>query len=193
MKRLVVAVVLLAGVAGFAQAANWKPDYSHSSVTFSVSHMVLTTVHGRFQQFDATLTQEGEDFAGASVEAEIKTASVSTDNERRDNHLRSDDFFNAEKYPTITFKSTAFEPAGDHTYKITGNLTIRDVTKEIVLNAKETGRITDQRGKVRVGFQATTTINRFDYGVKWDKTLDTGGLVAGNEVTIELNLEFIKQ
>jgi polyisoprenoid-binding protein YceI len=178
---------------GFAQASVWKQDNAHSRVNFSVMHMVISEVTGGFKEFDVTLTQEKEDFSGSTLVATIKTASVNTDNEFRDKHLRSDDFLNAEKFPVISFKSTAFEKTGETSYKITGDLTIRDVTKSVVLDTKFLGLVTDGRGNQRVGFKATTSINRFDYGVKWNNTLDSGGLVASDKVDLTLLMELLKQ
>jgi len=193
MKTLVFVLSALVQSLGAAEAQTWKADLAHSRVGFSVTHMLIAEVDGRFTQFDVTLNQGKEDFSGSTIEAKIKTASVTTENETRDKHLRSDDFFNAEKYPEIQFKSSSFERTGDKAYKITGDMTIRDVTKNITLEAKFLGGVTDARGNARAGFRATTTINRFDFGVKWDKRLDTGGLIVSENVDITLNLELMKQ
>ena len=133
-----------------------------------------------------------EDFSDARVEAVIKTASVTTDNDKRDNHLRSDEFFNAEKYPEMVFKSTSMEKTGKDTYKISGLLTIRDSTKPVVLDAKLKGRV-EAWGTSTVGFKATTTINRFDFGVRWDEKMDTGDLIVGRGVEVTLLMEMSKQ
>ena len=193
MKTLVFVLSALVQSLGAAEAQTWKADLAHSRVGFSVTHMLIAEVDGRFTQFDVTLNQGKEDFSGSTIEAKIKTASVTTENETRDKHLRSDDFFNAEKYPEIQFRSSSFERTGDKAYKITGDMTIRDVTKNITLEAKFLGGVTDARGNARAGFRATTTINRFDFGVKWDKRLDTGGLIVSENVDITLNLELMKQ
>ena len=178
--------------AASAQTTLWEVDKSHSHVNFSVSHMVVAEVTGRFKDFDVKVTQTGDSFSDSYIEATIKTASIDTDNERRDNHLRSDDFFNAEKYPEVTFKSTSVKKTGKNTYAITGNLTIRDVTKPVVLNALYRGEIKDQRGTVRRGVKATTTINRFDFGTKWNAAMESGSLIAGEDVEITLLMEFKK-
>jgi polyisoprenoid-binding protein YceI len=180
-------------VTGDAQATVWKQDPAHSQVKFGVTHLVISEVDGNFKDFDVTLKQLNPDFSGSTLEASIKTASISTDNDFRDKHLRSDDFLNAEKYPAITFKSTSFEKTGDNAYKITGDLTIRDVTKPVVLDAKFLGEMTDGRGTTRAGFKATGSINRFDYGVKWNKAVETGGLVVSDKVDITLLMELQKQ
>ena len=192
MKRLFLAAVtvLAAATAAFAQTT-WKLDNAHSAVKFSVTHMVIAEVPGSFRDFDVTFTQKGSaDFAGSTLNATIKTASINTDNEGRDKHLRSDDFFSAEKFPTITFKSTSFEKTGTDTYAIKGDLTIRDVTKPVVLTARYTGTVKDPWGNTKIGFKATTAINRFDFGLKWNKAVETGGLVVGETVDITLLMEF---
>ena len=175
-----------------AEPTSWKLDKAHSQVRFSVSHLVITEVTGRFTDFDVTLTQPDDDFTKSQIQAIVKTASINTDVEQRDRHLRTDDFFNAEKFPTMTFKSTSIEKTGEGKYKITGDLTIRDVTRSVELDTKFNGTIVDPRGNTREGFKATTTINRFDFGVKWDMATETGGLVAGKEVEITLLMEFVK-
>ncbi len=191
--RLVTMLVFAGVITIHAQGTKWKADRAHSQVKFSVSHMVVAEVTGRFKDFDVTLVQGADDFSGSTLEAVIKTGSVDTDNEMRDKHLRSDDFFNADKYPEITFKSTSFEKTGKDTYKVTGNLTIRDVTRQVVLDTKYNGSVTDPMGNTKAGFRATTTIDRFDYGVKWNRTIETGGLVAGKDIEITLLMELGKQ
>jgi polyisoprenoid-binding protein YceI len=193
MKRVLMLLpaTVLSITAVFAQT--WKADVSHSRVEFTVTHLMISEVTGRFQQFDATLTQSKDDFSGGAIEAVIKTGSVTTDNEGRDKHLRSDEFFNAEKFPEMKFVSTSFEKTGTDTYTIAGQLTIRDVTKPVVLNAKLLGSMTDPRGSARVGFKAAAVINRMDYGVKWNKSLDAGGVVVSEDVNITLRMEFVKQ
>ena len=194
MKRilLLASAMLFSATAVFSQTV-WKSDLSHSRVDFTVTHLVISEVTGRFTDFDVTLTQGKEDFTGSTIEATIRSKSINTDNERRDNHLRTDDFLNAGKYPELKFKSTSFEKTGDDTYNITGDLTIRDVTKRVVLETKYKGAVKTPWGDERVGFVGTTVINRFDYGVKWNNTIESGGLVAGKEIAITLRLEFVKQ
>lgn len=182
----------LLATSGNAQMTTWSLDKFHSQVKFSVSHLVIAEVTGRFTDFHVKFQHPGDDFTKANIEATIKTASISTDVEKRDNHLRSDDFLNAEKYPVITFKSNSIEKTGEDTYGIKGDLTIREVTKPVVLDTKFNGTIKDPRGNIKAGFKATTTINRFDYGVKWNAATEAGGLVAGKEVEITLLMEFSK-
>jgi polyisoprenoid-binding protein YceI len=189
---LFAAAVLLSATVARSQAV-WKSDLSHSRVDFNVTHLVISEVTGRFTDFDVTLTQGNEDFTGSTIEAKIRTKSINTDNARRDSHLRTDDFLNAEKYPEIKFTSTSFEKIGEDTYNITGDLTIRDVTKRVVLDTKYKGFVKTPWGDERAGFVGTTVINRFDYGVKWNNAIESGGLVAGKDVTITLRAELVKQ
>jgi len=193
IKRIfLTAAILFTVIGGVVAQTIWKADKAHSKIDFSVTHMVIAEVDGRFTDFDATLTGSKDDFSDAKITATIKTASITTDNDFRDKHLRSDDFFNADKYPEIKFKSASIEKTGENTYKITGDLTIRDTTKTVVLDTKYNGQIVGM-GATKRAFKATTTINRFDYGVHWDKTIESGGLVVGKNVDITLLLEFNKQ
>lgn len=191
MKRftIIVAAVLLSATTMVSQTI-WKADKAHSQIRFSVVHMLISEVEGNFIDFEASMTQPNEgDFSGSTVEATIKAASINTDNEFRDKHLRSDDFFNADSFPTIIFKSTKFEKSGDNSYLVTGNLTIRSETKPVVLTARMTGMI-ETRGSKRIGFKATTTIDRFEFGTKWNRALETGGLVVSKAVDVTLLFEF---
>ena len=187
----ILAVVLMTGQA-YPQTIAWKLDKAHSSVKFSIAHLVISEVAGVFKDYDVTLTSAGADFTNATLGVTIKVASINTDNERRDGHLRSADFFDAEKYPEITFSSTGFEKTGKNTYKISGDLTIHGVTKPVVLEAVYKGEV-KMGERTIVAFSASTEINRFDYGVAWNKTLDTGGLIAGDKVRIDLTYEGVRQ
>ena len=192
MKRLTVVLFAIFVVTALVTAqSEWKYDKVHSSVTFSVKHMVISNVSGSFKDFSVVLKSGKEDFSDATVEGIIQVASISTDNDTRDKHLKSDDFFNVEKFPEIKFKSAKFEKLGDNKYKITGNLTMRDVTKEVTFDAVLNGTLKTGKGWLSA-WKATTTINRFDYNLKWSKTVETGGLIVGQDVTITLNLELNK-
>ncbi len=182
---------MLVATAFVSAQSNWKLDKAHSSITFTVRHMVISEVTGSFKDFTVALTSAKDDFSDAEVQSTIKVGSLSTDNAMRDGHLKSDDFFNAEKYPEINFKSTSFEKLGDNKYKVTGDLTIRDVTKNVTFDATLNGTLKTERG-VLSAWKATTTINRFDYNLKWSKSLETGGLIVGQDVIITLNLELNK-
>jgi len=154
--------------------------------------MVISEVAGTFKDFNISLVSSKDDFSDAAISATIAVKSIDTQNGMRDSHLKTDDFFNAEKFPTIKFQSTSFEKVGDGHYKIKGTLTIRDSTKEATIDAVLNGVIQSAKG-MRSGWKATLAINRFDYGLKWDRTIETGGLVAGATVNLVFNLEFVKQ
>jgi polyisoprenoid-binding protein YceI len=194
MKRfaVIIAAILIGLFPVIGQEKGWTLDKSHSKVEFSVVHMALSEVTGRFKEFDLTFTFAKEDFSDAVVNATISTVSITTDHERRDNHLKGDDFFNVVQYPTITFAGKSFEKGDGNRYKITGDLTIRDSTKTVTFDAEYKGTITTQQGPV-MGWKAMTVINRFDFNLKWNRMIENVGLVAGQDVTITLNLEFRKQ
>lgn len=183
--------LLLFAAATFAQT-EWEFDKSHSKIGFSVTHLVITDVEGQFKEFTGTIKTKGDDFENAEIEFEANTASIDTDNEDRDKHLRADDFFNAEKYPNLTFKSKSFKKVEDDEYKLIGDLTIKGVTKEVELDVEYRGTVKDPWGNTKAGFELEGKINRFDYNLKWNKTLETGGLVVDNEVEIFANLELKK-
>lgn len=167
-------------------------DNAHSLIGFSVRHLTISDVHGRFNDFTGTIHYNEKDISKSSVEFSAKAASINTDIKGRDDHLRSADFFDVEKYPEITFKSSRIESQGQQ-YLMVGQFTMHGVTKEISFPFQLTSLIKDQRGKMRFGVRAELTINRQDYGVSWSKTLDSGGLAVSNEVKIELNFEAVKQ
>ena len=184
--------MILSAVSLMAQKSGWTLDKAHSSIGFSVRHMVISEVTGNFKDFDISFTSTKDDNSDAAVDATIKVASINTDNERRDGHLKTDDFFNAEKFPQIKFKSTSFEKVGENKYIITGDLTIRDITKKVTFDAVYNGTIKAPWGATVSSWKATTSVNRFDFGLKWNKAIETGGLIAGDIVTITLNLELNK-
>jgi polyisoprenoid-binding protein YceI len=186
------AVLLLFISTNFAQT-EWAFDKSHSKVGFSVTHLLIAEVDGTFKNFDGKVNTENDSFENAKISLTVDINSIDTDNEKRDAHLKSDDFFNAEKYPEMTFKSREFTKVDDKNYKMVGDLTIRDVTKEITLDVVMNGTITDPWGNTRAGFKLTGELNRFDYNLKWNKVMEAGGLVVGETVTIEANVELIKQ
>jgi polyisoprenoid-binding protein YceI len=194
MRRFMMLFVLTLISAGIlsAQKSGWNLDKAHSSIGFSVRHMVISEVTGNFKDYDITFSSAKGDFSDATVDATIKVASISTDNDRRDGHLKTDDFFNAEKFPLIKFKSTSFEYVGDNKYKITGDLTMRDVTKKVTFDAVYNGSVKAPWGATVISWKATTSVNRFDYGLRWNKAIDTGGLIAGETVVITLNIELNK-
>ncbi len=194
MKSLIAAILfsMVGAFAANAQTTVWKADKVHSNVNFTVTHLMISEISGNFKDFDVTVSMNGEDFKTADIQAVIKTTTVNTENEGRDKHIRSDDFFNADSFPNMTFKSEKIEQTGTDTYKIYGSLTIRNVTKPVVLDAKYKGK-QEAWGITKLGFKATTTINRFDYDVKWDKKMDAGGFIVANNVDITLQMELNKQ
>ncbi|HMO34252.1 MAG TPA: YceI family protein [Lacibacter sp.] len=169
----------------------WTVDKPHTSVRFAVSHMVVAETEGTFKVFDGTVEHSKADWSDANINFTVDVNSINTDNENRDKHLKSDDFFNAEKYPSMTFVSTSFVPKGNNKYELNGNLTIRDVTKPVKFDVTFGGIATSSRGD-KAGFKASTTINRFDYNLKWDRATEAGGLVVGKEVEVVVRLELNK-
>src|SRR6266581_3223678 len=174
-------------------SSTWAIDPAHSIAEFSVKHLVVTTVKGRFRDLEGTIYVNETQPEASSVTTSIDVASVDTNVADRDAHLRSDDFFNAEKYPKITFRSTKVERAGETEYKVTGDLTIRDVTMPVVLDVEFEGDITDPWGKRRAAFTATTQISRYEFGVRWNQMIETGGAVVSDRVKITLHIEAILQ
>jgi polyisoprenoid-binding protein YceI len=170
--------------------SKWTLDKAHSGVKFTVSHLVISEVEGSFKTFTGSITASKSDFTDAQIDFSVDVNSISTDNEMRDNHLKSDDFFNAEKYPSMTFKSLSFKKLSGKAYELTGNLTIRDVTRKVRFDVTYGGTVKDPYGNTKAGFKATATINRLDYGLKWNKLTEAGGAVVGSDVTIILNTEF---
>jgi len=173
------------------QAGNWTVDKAHTNVKFSVSHLVISDVDGTFKTFDGNMDASKPDFSDAKINFTVEVASINTDNDQRDNHLKSDDFLNAAKYPQMKFVSTSFTPQGDNKYKLVGNLTIRDITKPVTFDVKY-GGTASAFGGTHAGFKATTKIDRFDYNLKWSKATEAGGLVAGKDVEITINVDFKK-
>lgn len=191
IRRFLTTSIALATISAGAFAADtFVVDKSHSSTAFKVRHLIAKT-SGRFNDFTGTITLDRAKLQNSSVEFTIKTASIDTDNEGRDKHLRSADFFDAEKYPEITFKSTKITPAGKDKYNVTGNFTMHGVTKTITLPVEITGFMKDPRGTERAGFQTALTLNRKDYGIEWNKNLDEGGLLLGDDVEVSIELETI--
>ncbi|MDB4891561.1 MAG: yceI [Gemmatimonadetes bacterium] len=171
-------------------AAVWNIDKGHSSVNFQIRHFV-SKVRGSFSDFKGTITADPENWENAQIDVVINTPSITTSNERRDADLRSSNFFSVDTFPTITFKSTKIERKGDDA-KIYGTLTMRGVSKDVVLEGHFNGIQKNSQGGDRVGFDASTTINRLDYGVKWNRAAEGGGVMLGDEVKIEINVEAVR-
>jgi polyisoprenoid-binding protein YceI len=177
----------------FAEKISWNTDKSHSEIKFEVSHMLISTVTGYFKDFDISVTSNGNDFTNAKIEFEADIKSINTANKKRDGHLMSDDFFNAEKYPKMKFKSKELKKITKNKYKMTGDLTIRNKTKKVELDVVLNGTVKDPWGNERAGFQIMGSVNRFDYDLKWNKLIESGGLVVGKTVDIICNVQLIKQ
>lgn len=175
-----------------APATTWTLDRSHSNIGFSVEHMLVSETTGKFRKFDGTFKAEKADFTDAEVEFTADVNSIDTEDEKRDGHLKSDDFFNAEKFPQIKFKSKGFKKLKDNKYALNGDLTIRDITKNVDWAVITSGIQKDPWGNTKAGFKATLIINRFDYGLKWNTLTEAGGAVVGKDVTIKVNVEFAK-
>jgi polyisoprenoid-binding protein YceI len=170
----------------------WNIDASHSIAEFSVKHMMISTLKGRFGTLEGAIEGDASDPLAASVTASIEVASITTNDDARDTHLRSDDFFNAEKFPLITFASKRIERVDAENYGVVGDLTIRDVTKEVLLDTEFEGQVRDPWGNLRAGFTATTQINRSDFGVSFNGLLETGGVIVSDKVKITLHIEAVR-
>jgi polyisoprenoid-binding protein YceI len=186
-----VALSCASFVGAYAQTA-WSVDKSHSAVKFSVSHLVVSEADGVFKSFTGTVSAKDDAFSDAKIDFAVDVASINTDDEKRDAHLKSDDFFNAEKFPQMKFVSKSWKKAGKNTFKLGGDLTIRDVTKPVTFDVTLGGVVKDPWGNTKAGFKAKTVINRFDYNLKWTAAIEGGGLVVGKDVTIALNIELTK-
>ncbi|MGA7617215.1 MAG: YceI family protein [Thermoanaerobaculia bacterium] len=193
MRARILAVCLFLTVSTVAFAGEtYVVDSNHSDVTFQIRHLV-SKVSGRFGDFSGTIDFDRAKPERSSVDFVIRTASIDTNVERRDNHLRSADFFDVQKYPEITFHSTKIVPAGKDRFNVSGDFTMHGVTKQITLPVTITGFMKDPGGKERAGFEASTVLDRKDYGVVWNRTLDSGGYLLGDDVTIEIALETVHQ
>ncbi len=191
MKKAFLAVALLLTVGASAQ--NWIIDPAHSSVKFKTRYLLISEVEGTFKKFDGTFTSSQPDFKDLSATMTVDVNSVNSDNEMRDNHLKSDDFFNAEKFPTMTFKSTGIKSLGKGRFVLSGELTIRDVTKKVDVPLVYGGTVKDPWGNTRAGFKATGTINRKEFKLTWDKKTEAGEAVVGDDVEFTIDASLIKK
>ena len=176
-----------------AQKTTWVVDAAHSNVGFSIKHLMIATVRGSFTAVHGTVTVDESDPTTAEIDITIPTASVTTRDEKRDAHLRSPDFFDAERFPNMTFRSKRLERQSGDSFRVIGDLTIRDVTREVALEVELQGRAKDPWGNEKAGFEATTTIKRSDYGLTWNAALETGGVLVGDDVKISIEGELQKQ
>ncbi len=171
----------------------WNIDASHSSIHFSIRHLVIAKVRGQFARWSGSFTVDNEDFSRGQVTATIDAASIETGVADRDKHLKSADFFDVAQFPEITFKSTRVENAGKEHWKVIGDLTIHGVTREVTLQVEHSGGAKDPWGNQRLGFSAKTSIERKEFGLSWNQVLEAGGVMVGDKVDIEIDLEAVHQ
>jgi polyisoprenoid-binding protein YceI len=172
--------------------STWSIDAAHTEVGFEVKHLMISKVRGRFAGVTGTIRLDEANLANSSVTAEIDAASIDTRTEQRDAHLRSADFFDVERFPAITFRSTRVEQAGGGAFRVVGDLTIRDVTREVVLAVQDEGRGKDPWGGDRAAFSATVSVDRREFGLTWNQALETGGVLVGNEIRISLDVQAVR-
>ncbi len=172
---------------------SWKIDTTHSQIQFAVRHMMISNVRGRFEDFTGTVEFDEVDPTRSKVDVQIDAGSINTKEPNRDAHLKSPDFLNVEQYPSMSFKSKRIEKVNDNQGRIIGDLTIRGITKEVVLDVEYAGQAKSPWGTISAGASAQTKINRTDWGLTWNQALETGGILVGNEVTISIDLEIIKE
>lgn len=192
MKRKVLNAIVLLAITSQVSAQKWNIDKSHSKVTFSVTHLMISEVEGKFKIYNGSVQASKEDFSDAQIDFSIDVNSIDTDDEARDKHLKGDDFFAADKYPTITFKSKQLKKVSGNNYQLKGDLTIKGVTKPVDLNVVFGGIKNDPWGNTKAGFKVTGIINRKDFGLTWNAPLEAGGVVVGEDVKISCNIELAK-
>lgn len=193
MKKAFLALAAFVITLAASAQTTWKSDNSHSNVKFTVTHLVVSEVEGYFKVYNGSISAAKPDFTDAVINFSVDVNSVNTDNENRDKHLKSDDFFNAEKFPQMNFKSVSFKKVSGNKYALEGDLTIRDITKRVKFDVTYGGTVKDPWGNIKAGFKAKGTINRFDYNLKWNTVTEAGGAVVGKDVEVVLNLEFAQQ
>ncbi|MFQ3597789.1 MAG: YceI family protein [Chloroherpetonaceae bacterium] len=193
LASFLVALFISVGTnSAFAQST-WTIDGSHSDVSFSVSHLVVSEATGKFKKFDGELKAKSDDFTDAEIAFTIDAASINTEDEKRDGHLKGADFFDVAKYPTITFKSKSFKKVDGNKYKLVGDLTMHGVTKSVELDVLFKGTAKSPWGQTVGAFKLSGAVNRLDFGLTWNKTLDNGGLLVGETVNITANIEVVKK
>lgn len=192
MKKVCIALMtmFIAFTANAQTAKTWQVDPVHSAVKFTVKHLVISEVDGSFKTYSGSIKSASADFQDAAIEFSIDVNSINTDNSMRDEHLKSADFFDTKQFPTMKFTSTSFKKKSGNNYTLTGNLTMKDVTKKVTFNVVYGGIAKDGYGNTKAGFKVTGIINRFDYGLKWNALTEAGGATVGKEINMSLNLEF---
>jgi polyisoprenoid-binding protein YceI len=191
---MIAIVMMLGTVPAAAQVSTWEIDTAHSGAHFSVRHLMIATVRGEFRKVTGAVQIDEKDISKSTVEAVIDTTTIDTRNERRDDHLKSADFFEVTKFPTIAFKSTSVTRQGEGKFKVAGDLTLHGVTKPVILDVEGlTNQIKDQRGNIKMGASAATKINRSEFGLTWNRAVETGGVAVSDEVAIVIDLELVKK
>ncbi len=194
MKKIIIVLALAFSLLPLqSYGAPYTVDKDHSSVEFRVRHMMISKVSGEFKDYEGSFEFDEKKPANSKVKFTIQAASINTNHEKRDGHLKSADFFEVEKHPTLNFESKKVTSVGGKKYKLSGSLTIHGVIKEVTFQVEYMGSVKDPYGNQRAGFVANTKINRKDFGLTWNKTLETGGLIVGDEVEIQLNIEGIEK
>jgi polyisoprenoid-binding protein YceI len=187
-------VLVTATVPGWAQVSTWEIDSAHSGVHFSVRHLMIATVRGEFRKVTGTINMDEKDISKSNVEAVIDASTIDTREERRDSDLRGTNFFDVAKYPTITFKSKSVTRQGEGKLQVAGDLTLRGVTKPVILDVEGlTNQVKDQRGNTKTGALVTTKFNRSEFGLTWNRVIETGGVAVSDEVAIVIDLELVKK
>lgn len=192
MKKFTLTILAGLAVLNLDAQTKWSFDPAHTSVEFEISHMVLTDVTGKFQSFEGQVLADQEDFSDARIEFRINTGSINTENERRDKHLRSADFFDVEKYPQITFKSYSLKKTEGNRYILKGEITMHGVSRDITLDVVFNGTATDPWGNFKAGFRVSGTLNREEFGLTWNTPLENGDLLLGKEVAIICRVQLVK-
>lgn len=191
---IALTILLVAAAPLATRADTWKIDPPHTNVEFTVRHMMISNVKGQFEKTSGTITTDGNNPTSAVIDATIDATSIDTRVAKRDGHLKSPDFLDVARYPTISFKSKKIEAAGPGKWKVTGDLTLHGVTKEVILDVdRPTAPVKDPMGMMRAGASATTTISRKDFGLTWNKTMESGGVLVGDEVKISIDVEAVKK
>ncbi len=193
ISKTAIAIALAVALPVLAHADTWQIDPPHTNVQFAVRHMMISNVKGQFQKTSGTITTNGNDPASATIDATIDASSIDTRVDRRDAHLKSPDFLDVAKFPTITFKSTKVEADGPNKWKVTGDLTLHGVTRPVVLDVEGSGPPIQVMGHTRAGASATAKIKRSDFGLTWNKVLESGGVMVGDDVAISIDVEAVKK
>lgn len=194
MKNFILSTtIFFSSISVFAQATKWGYDLGHAKVGFSISHFGISETEGKFTKFDGLVLADKADFSDAKIDFTIDVNSINTEEAKRDEHLKSADFFDVAKYPTIIFKSKSLTPAGKSKYKMIGDITMHGVTKQIELDVIYKGTVVDPFNNTKAGFKISGTLDRTDFGLVWNGKLTTGDLLVGNDVNLDINIELIKK